>query len=313
MINRFALSTFCPVATILLSTLLVGCLEKDDETRIDRIDEKMEGQRFDIARANEYLAAEKVKLAGFEQAALDLKEAKVLRESLTEKIAVLKEAAGRNSEISDSVNLTELELNQYRDKYRKVVRKASIGQNVDLSTTKGDDFKAVRILSITPLEIRIYMPSGPQTVLLKDLTPAVREMLQMSDEEATQFIEKQNANATLRAEKFKKWKEGQSEREEEAAKTAIIQKMRDMQEEIYKREDQINIRIQEIKGWKSKASNLELRASQEKDDAKSKRAERYAELSRDKADALTDENSDSWMVVGRLKAQLEDLKRMGIR
>jgi hypothetical protein len=56
-----------------------------------------------------------------------------------------------------------------------------------------------------------------------------------------------------------------------------------------------------------------MRASQEKDDAKSRKAERYAELSRDKADALADQNSDSWIVVGRLKAELEDLKRMGIR
>jgi hypothetical protein len=135
----------------------------------------------------------------------------------------------------------------------------------------------------------------------------------MGDDEAAGFIEKQNTNATLRAEKFKKWKEGQGEREEKAAKEAIIQKMRDMQEEVYKREDEINVRIQEIKGWKSKASNLEMRASQEKDDAKSRKAERYAELSRDKADALADQNSDSWIVVGRLKAELEDLKRMGIR
>jgi hypothetical protein len=194
-----------------------------------------------------------------------------------------------------------------------VVRKASVGTNIDLSTTKGVDFKDVRILSITPLDIRVYMPSGPQTVLLKDITPAVREMLQMGDDEAAGFIEKQNTNATLRAEKFKKWKEGQGEREEKAAKEAIIQKMRDMQEEVYKREDEINVRIQEIKGWKSKASNLEMRASQEKDDAKSRKAERYAELSRDKADALADQNSDSWIVVGRLKAELEDLKRMGIR
>jgi hypothetical protein len=310
---RFALSTLRAMTAICLSALLVGCLEKEGETRIKDVEDKMDGQRFDIARANEFLIVEKAKLAGFEQAALDLTEAKGLTESLSEMKAVLEAAQTRNSDLNDSIKLTELELSQYRNQYRKVVRKASVGTNIDLSTTKGDDFKDVRILSITPLDIRVYMPSGPQTVLLKDITPAVREMLQMGDDEAAGFIEKQNTNATLRAEKFKKWKEGQGEREEKAAKEAIIQKMRDMQEEVYKREDEINVRIQEIKGWKSKASNLEMRASQEKDDAKSRKAERYAELSRDKADALADQNSDSWIVVGRLKAELEDLKRMGIR
>ncbi len=68
-----------------------------------------------------------------------------------------------------------------------------------------------------------------------------------------------------------------------------------------------------MKAWKSKASNMDLDASREKNEAKSQKIERLAELARDKARDLSDKNSDSWVVVGRLKAELEDLKRRGIR
>jgi hypothetical protein len=93
---RFALSTLRAMTAICLSALLVGCLEKEGETRIKDVEDKMDGQRFDIARANEFLIVEKAKLAGFEQAALDLTEAKGLTESLSEMKAVLEAAQTRN-------------------------------------------------------------------------------------------------------------------------------------------------------------------------------------------------------------------------
>ena len=72
----------------------------------------MNGQRFDIARVNEILIVEKAKLAGFEQAALDLTEAKGLTESLSEMKAVLEAAQTRNSDLNDSIKLTQLKFGQ---------------------------------------------------------------------------------------------------------------------------------------------------------------------------------------------------------
>ena len=211
------------------------------------------------------------------------------------------------------IDLTKLELQQTRRVLRKKVRKAAIGKEIDLSSTKGEGYEDVKIMKVSPLALKIYMPSGPETVPLRELPEAVREMLQMSEDEAADYLRRKNESEVARAEEFKKWKEGQSERDEEAAKEALIQRMKDLQEEIYEREDAINIRLQEMKAWKSKASNMELEASRERNDDRARKLERLADLARDKALALSDENSDSWIVVGRLKGELQDLKRIGIR
>ena len=96
-------------------------------------------------------------------------------------------------------------------------------------------------------------------------------------------------------------------------KTAILQKMKDMQAEIFKREDVIRIKIGEIKGWKSKASQWEANAFKENNQARRKKAIGYSEVYRDKAQELADENSNSYIELARLNNELEDLKRLGIR
>ena len=107
--------------------------------------------------------------------------------------------------------------------------------------------------------------------------------------------------------------EGLAGGKDEGRKTAILQKMKDMQVEIFKREDVIRIKIGEIKGWKSKASQWEANAFKENNQARRKKAIGYSVVYRDKAQELADENSDSYIVLSRLNNELEDLKRLGIR
>lgn len=297
----------------LMATILVGCLETESDSKIENLEDKLDGQSFDLNRAKKYLAEEQEKLEKSLQAQKDIELSAKIEEELAGKSKELEEATNRNDELAGSIDLLEEEFRKYRAQYRAHIRKNAIGQTIDLSATKGEAYKDVRVLTITPLEIKIYMPSGPEQVPLKDLTPEVLEKLQMSEEEATEYTEKLRANAKLRAEKYKKWKEGLAERKEAERKKEILQKMKDMQAEIFEREDVIRIKIGQIKGWKSKASQWEANASKENNEARRDKAMRYAEVYRDKAQELADENSDSYIVISRLKIELEDLKRLGIR
>jgi len=214
-------ATLFLLSAFIIASSLVSCLEEDEAAKIDNLFEKLDDQRFDKGRINEFIAAEKLKIENYQKMAEELEEHAQLTSAL--------------------------------------------------------------------------------------------EAAEQSEDEAADYLRRKNESEVARAEEFKKWKEGQSERDEEAAKEALIQRMKDLQEEIYEREDAINIRLQEMKAWKSKASNMELEASRERNDDRARKLERLADLARDKALALSDENSDSWIVVGRLKGELQDLKRIGIR
>ena len=293
-----------------MSSLLVSCLE-DGEVRIEGLLDKLDGQRYDIGRTKEFIAAEKKKLKEYQQEAEDRKMGGELEEELSEVQEAIDEGLARNSEISDRVELAKLEFEQQQKLARMSARRAAIDQTVDLSSTMGEGFENVRIMGVNPVALKVYQSSGPQTIPFRDIPTKVREMLLMSEEEVEEYLQRKGENAVARAEGLKKWKEGQADRNKEAAKEAYVEKIKALQEQIWKGEDIINIRIKEIKGWKSKASNLELESANETNEKKAARIMRHAELVRDKAQTLADINSDSWIVIGRLKAELEDLKRTG--
>jgi len=97
---------------------------------------------------------------------------------------------------------------------------------------------------------------------------------------------------------------------DDSPKGALLVKMKEIRQEIYDRENAINRKIQEIKAWKSKASQLDARAAEERSKGRLQKSAKQAELARDKADALADQNSDSWVVIESLKAELNDLERL---
>ncbi len=305
--NRFS------VLPLLASTVLAGCFDLDSESKIENLEEKLDGQNYDLNRTKKYLAEGKVSLAKYEKFREEIKLAESIKGQLEKVKRTLEEATQRNEELSGSIELVGGEFEKYRAKYRTIIRKKAIGESIDLSASKGDEYKDVRILSINPLEVSVYMSSGPQQIPVKDLTPEVLAKLQMSEEEANNYTEKLKANAVLRAEKYKKWKEGLAERKEEDRKKEILQKIKDMQAEIFEREDVIRIKIGQMQGWKSKASQWEANAFKENNPARRAKAMKYSEVYRDKAQALADENTDSYIVISRLKNELEDLKRLGIR
>jgi len=292
------------------SAFLAGCFEEDENGQTNITGEELEGLQFDLNRARKFLEDGKVKLAASEKAAVDSKLAAKLDEELKEISSQVESATARNTDLADEIELTVVEFDQYQAKYRKMVRDALVGTNVDLSSKKGDGYKDVRVLGIDPTAVKVYQPSGPESVPIKDLPAALVEKLQMDEEEADRYREKLASNATALAKQFKVWEEKQVEKKDDAAKEAIQLKMREIREEIVKREHIINRKIQQIKAWKSKASQLDARVAEERAQGRRQKSDKLAELARAKADILADQNSDSWVVIERLKVELNYLERL---
>jgi len=290
------------------SMFLTGCLEEEGGGQ--NYGEQLEGQRFDIARIKEFVEEEKEKLAAFQKAAADSEQVAIMTKELEKVSKEIETAKTRNSNLADEIELTSVEFSQYQSKYRKMVRDAMVGTKVDLSLTKGDDYKEARVLGIDPTAIKVYRSSGPEGIPIKDLPSAIVEKLQMDEEEAASYLEKLAANEKVRAKQFAQWKEKQSEKQPDVAVAEVDGDMKEIRVAIFEREQMISRKIQEIKAWKSKASQLDARAADERASGRRHKSERLAELARDKADILADENADSWVVIERLKAQLQYLTRI---
>ncbi len=303
--------TYSVFAAAALSFSLSSCLEEEGEV-IVHLEDKLDGQAYDLDRVREYIGAEEAKLARFEEAAANQIEIEKLTAILVEVQKVQKAAEAENMELSDQISLTNLELSQYQDQHYAQIRRQSVGKNIDLSETKGDAFKAARILSITPLSLRVVISSGPQSVPLAELPSSVRERLGMSEKHAEVIRAKRAANALARSEKWAEWKATQGKRDKENAMTEIENEIKEKRVEIDALKEAINLRMQQMTAWKSKASGFETRAFETQQRGKSSKSWlKRSDLARDKAEELADLNRHDWTIVARLKAQTAELKKMG--
>jgi hypothetical protein len=91
----------------------------------------------------------------------DLRKAGEINEAISNVTKTLENVTSLIDEVRASLEESELGFEDYQAKYRAKVRKEVVGKNLDLSATKGEGFKEVRVLSVNPVEIRIYQSSGP--------------------------------------------------------------------------------------------------------------------------------------------------------
>ena len=288
---------------------LTGCVE-DEEAKIEDLEGEMKLLAIDQESATEFVTKAKAELAGYEKAHLDLAKSEELREKLKKVTEELEVVTSQSDELKASLETSNAEFEGYRADYRTKVRKEIIGKEVDLSTTKGEGFESVRVLSATPLGLRIYMSSGPQSVRVSELPIALKERLQMDDEEVEAYHAKQASDAELRAAKYEEWKKGLAERKKETAQSAIVKRLADIQNEVENLEKLINTRINKIKDLKSRASQWERNWAKENNPKRRAKAEKYSQYYRDQAQLVTDENSNTWLVIFRLRAEMEDLKEL---
>lgn len=310
-VMNFKLLSLIKVSALVVSSVfLVGCLDEEKKLDLEDVRAEIEGLEYDKERTQKFIDSAKAKLAVLKKVESDLERAEEIGEELVGVTGNLEKVKGTVDELKASMEESVSGFEDYQAKYRAKVRKEIVGKNVDLSETKGDDYKAVRVLSVNPLEIRIYRSSGPQSVPLSEIPKEIREMLQMSEEEAESHLAKQREDAKLRAERYKEWKEGLADRQSEAAQKAIAKRLRDIQTEIETIEKNINLRLLKIQDLKSRASQWERDFSLAQSDKRREKALRYSQMYRDKAQKLTDLSSDGHLVIARLRFEEEDLKGM---
>lgn len=289
---------------------LVGCLEEESRMGPEEIETELKGVGFDLKRAEKYLKKSEGQLAELKKAESDHARIGVIEGDMAKVSGEVEEITGQLDELKASREESRAAFEKYQGAYRVNVRKAVIGQNVDLSATKGDEFKDVRVLSVNPLGIRIYTSSGPVLVPLSEIPSSLKERLQMSDEEAAAYRARQVANAKLRAQKYREWKKGLTGRQEEAAQKAIVKRLVDIQKEIEAIEKNVNRRILKIKDLKSRASQWEREFAEARDGKRRERALGYSKIYRDQAMKVTNQNSNDWLTVAALREEEEDLKKI---
>ena len=302
--------SFKSSALIASSFIFVGCLEEEKKMDLKEVKAEIEGLEFDKERIQEFIETAEAKLADLKKMESDLEKAESLKIDAAEVTTNLDKVTNEVDELKAALEESRSEFEDYQANYRAKVRSEIVGKNLDFSATKGDEYKEVRVLSVNPVEIRIYRSSGPQAIPLAEIPKDIRELLQMSEEEAEAHRLSLRANAKLRAERYKEWKKGLADRQGEAAQKAIVKRLKDIQTEIESIEDEMNLRLLKIKDLKSRASQWERDFSLAQSDKRREKALKYSQMYRDKAQKLTDLNSDGNLVIARLRSEEEDLKGM---
>ena len=298
------------IVLIACSFFFVGCLEDEKKVNLEEVKAELAGVEFDKKSISKFIDVAKTKLAGLKMAEKDLRKAGEINKAISDVTQALEKVTISIDEVKASLEDSELGFEDYQAKYRGKVRKEVVGKNLDLSATKGEGFEQVRVLSVNPVEIRIYRSSGPQSVPFSEIPKEIKEMLQMSEEEAEAHRSKLRDNAKLREERYEEWKKGLSDRKSEAAQKAITKRLKDIQTEVESIEGATNLRLLKIQSLKSRASQWERDFTLAQSDARREKALGYSQVYRDKAQKLNDLNSDDHLVIARLRSEEEDLKAM---
>jgi hypothetical protein len=101
-----------------------------------------------------------------------------------------------------------------------------------------------------------------------------------------------------------------ADRKSEAAQKAIAKRLKDIQTEVEKIENSMNLRLLKIQDLKSRSSQWQRDYSLTRGDKRREKALGYSQMYRDKAQKLNDLNSDGHLVIARLRSEEEDLKKM---
>jgi len=148
---------------------------------------------------------------------------------------------------------------------------------------------------------------------VRGLTPVVREMFDMSEEEAAAYRQRKQEAKEKQLGMTPKEKEKPEGKETEDPKVTAFQadlfkKIHALKTEIERREDAIKVQMEVMRAWKTKASTLELESARAKNISRKRSLMTKAENAREEATEIADKNSNGWIVIRKLKAQLEILK-----
>ena len=87
---------------------------------------------------------------------------------------------------------------EYRQRYRAHEREGAVGEVVDLSKTHGESYKEVEITRVNASAIGVMTKSGPKRIPFEELSRALQDRFQFSEEEAEEFLSKQKERELAR-------------------------------------------------------------------------------------------------------------------
>lgn len=93
------------------------------------------------------------------------------------------------TEVRGAVEVEVENFETYRSKYRLLERHAAEGEKIDLSATKGPDFKEMTISGVTPLHLKVMTSAGPLGIPYYELPLEVQDRFQFSADESRTYQE----------------------------------------------------------------------------------------------------------------------------
>lgn len=297
--------------TLLIPLAFVSCLEQGKSQA--ELRSEIKDQANVLNRLSDELVEEEIKQAELVErgSRLDrMAELELIRKKVREEIRTLEEKVAR---IEGEKELTELSLKRLRALTRERVRRAWVGQTVDLTSTLGDGYEQARILAVEPTGLRIQLSSGVETVRLEEVPEELKLTLLMSEEEAAEYRGRLVEFAKARARRYQQWKEAQNEREGENDGEAVRERMAKIQAEIELIESRLDVRMRQISELKSKASAWELKSARAIEGAQKKRAIDNALVYRREADEIAEGNTRALKILDTLVKELTELTKTAKR
>jgi hypothetical protein len=268
---------------------------------------KDQGRNMEVAKEELELKKRRLtEIDGFREVAAVLKETDAAKEVELGVIAGLKEEI---SDLQEEVDSTQLDFEEYRQKYRDVERASAVGEVLDLSETKGEGFQKCKVLSITPLHLRVMLSAGPAGIPYNDLPKGIRDRFQFGQEEAEAFQTKMDAVRANLDQGIANWEKKQKALKGEAAKKALIDRIAQTKKAMggkLQLSDRLDRSAHE---WRAKAVAYDQKANDAKARGNISSSAGLARKARNKADRYSRQADDARLAVNRLLEEQDELER----
>lgn len=144
-------------------------------------------------------------------------------------------------------------LEGYQSQYRELVRTRAEGEIIDLSEFKGEEFKDVRIMGVSPLRLRVMTKTGVVGIDYPELPEALQERFQFNEEEAAAYREWLKVQGERRDQQDAMFRERQKAKQAEQAKGARIQAVTEGEAEVVRLQKQAQALLDKVREYSAKA------------------------------------------------------------
>ncbi|YCM46114.1 hypothetical protein V2O64_08795 [Verrucomicrobiaceae bacterium 227] len=227
-------------------------------------------------------------------------------------IVTLEEEMVKNKEdlakVGDAIAGEKAKFNDYRNNYRRIVRKKAINELIDLSETKGDDYKSVKITKVTPAHLSVMMATGTEGIPYQQLPRAVQDRFQFGADEAANYHKDLNKKAAQRAENMAGFNDRQKLQQGQAALRELEKKIQQAQVDALALRNRSARLESDADASRDQALQYERQALAARRAGRTGMAGGQARKARDKAARLNREAINAGQESARLLQQVELMK-----